>query len=87
MWKWRKVKNSSFILQHLTIHIVQILEAEQVSGGQLLQLVTEMRRSLVGGSQPQRTTWLNHRALGAAETAFRDCLDATEDEVKLSQEP
>ncbi len=54
-----------------------------MSGRQLLQLVTEMRRAMLGGSEPQKTAWQNHRALGAAETAFRDCLDALEDEVAI----
>ena len=54
-----------------------------MSGHQLLQLVTEMRRALAEGSQPQKIAWQNHRALGAAETAFRDCLEAVEDEVAI----
>ena len=52
-----------------------------MSGRQLLQLVTEMRRSLIEGCHSEQIAWQNHRALGAAETAFRDCLDEMEDEV------
>lgn len=61
----------------------QILEAEPLSGHQLLPLVKEMHRALIEGNYFQKTAWQNHRALGAAETAFRDCLDAMEDEVAI----
>lgn len=54
-----------------------------MSGSQLLQLMTEMRRALEEGTAAERTAWLCHPALTAAELSMRDCLDRADNEVHL----
>ena len=60
----------------------QILEAEDVNGNQLLQLITEMRRAIMSAERPERVMLLQHRALFAAESSLQSGLDEINDEVQ-----
>lgn len=67
--------------QRVSFSAPQIMEAEQVSARQLLQLVCGMSRVIAAADHPQRVAWQAHGAIGAACSAMMECLDSAEDEV------
>lgn len=55
-----------------------------MSGRQLLQLITEMRRALAAADGLQKTAWQSHRAFEAAEASLGDLFETIDDEVSLA---